>query len=56
MARGLVELLRDRLHVHQTDSDNWQVTGSYTLAYFKDASPLREQWFIGSNGISTSVR
>ena len=32
-------------------SDNWQVTGSYTLAYFKDASPLREQWFIGTDGI-----
>ena len=32
-------------------NDNWQLTGSYTLAYFKDASPLREQWFIGSNGI-----
>jgi hypothetical protein len=32
-------------------SDNWQLSGSYTLAYFKDASPLREQWFIGSNGI-----
>ena len=32
-------------------SDNWQLSGSYTLAYFKDASPIREQWFIGSDGI-----
>jgi carboxypeptidase family protein len=32
-------------------SDNWQLSGSYTLAYFKDASPLREQWFIGTDGL-----
>ena len=31
--------------------DNWQLSGSYTLSYFKDASPIREQWFIGSDGI-----
>ena len=31
-------------------SDNWQLTASYTLAYFKDATPLREQWFIGTDG------
>jgi hypothetical protein len=32
-------------------SDNWQLSGSYTLAYFKDEAPLREQWFIGSDGL-----
>jgi hypothetical protein len=32
-------------------SNNWQFSGSYTLAYFKDSAPLREQWFIGSDGI-----
>jgi hypothetical protein len=32
-------------------SDNWQLTGSYTLAYFKDAPPVREQWFIGTDGL-----
>ena len=32
-------------------SNNWQLSGSYTLAYFKDASPVREQWFIGNDGI-----
>jgi hypothetical protein len=32
-------------------SDNWQASASYTLAYFKDAAPLREQWFTGSDGL-----
>ena len=32
-------------------SDNWQMSGSYTLAYFKDSNPRREQWFIGSDGL-----
>ena len=32
-------------------SDNWQLSGSYTLSYFKDASPRREQWFIGDDGL-----
>ena len=32
-------------------SDNWQASASYTLAYFKDAAPLREQWWIGSDGL-----
>jgi hypothetical protein len=31
--------------------DNWQLSGSYTLAFFKDAAPLREQWFIGTGGL-----
>jgi len=34
-------------------SDNWQLTTSYTLAYFKDAYPRRDQWFIGSDGFAT---
>ena len=32
-------------------ADNWQLSGSYTLAYFNDAAPLREQWFLGSDGL-----
>jgi hypothetical protein len=32
-------------------SDNWQMSASYTLAYFKDANPRREQWLIGSDGL-----
>ena len=34
-------------------SDNWQLTTSYTLAYFKDAYPRRDQWFIGADGLAT---
>ena len=34
-------------------SDNWQLSTSYTLAYFKDASPRRAQWFIGDDGLAT---
>jgi hypothetical protein len=34
-------------------SDNWQLSASYTLAYFKDAYPRRDQWFIGSDGFAT---
>jgi len=34
-------------------SDNWQVSGSYTLAFFKDQAPRREQWLIGSDGLVT---
>jgi hypothetical protein len=32
-------------------SDDWQLSTTYTLAYFKDAYPLREQWFIGDDGL-----
>ncbi len=35
-------------------SDNWQMSGSYTLAHFRDANPRREQWFFGSDGMVTS--
>jgi hypothetical protein len=34
-------------------SDNWQLSASYTLAYFKDAYPRRDQWFIGDDGLAT---
>jgi hypothetical protein len=33
--------------------DNWQLSASYTLAYFKDAYPRRDQWFIGADGLAT---
>jgi hypothetical protein len=32
-------------------SDNWQLSGSYTLSYFNDAAPLREQWLLGDDGL-----
>jgi hypothetical protein len=35
-------------------SNNWQMSASYTLAYFKDANPRRELWFIGSDGLVDS--
>jgi hypothetical protein len=34
-------------------SNNWQASASYTLAYFKDARPVRNQWLIGSDGLVT---
>ncbi|MBI4886091.1 MAG: TonB-dependent receptor [Acidobacteria bacterium] len=34
-------------------ADNWQATASYTLAYFKDQFPRRQQWVIGSDGLVT---
>ena len=37
-------------------SDNWQLSTSYTLAYFRDAYPRRDQWFIGSDGFVTHER
>ena len=55
------EWLAGRSNYYGTDftltkrySDNWQMSGSYTLAYFKDANPPREQWFIGSDGLVTT--
>jgi len=33
-------------------ADNWQLSASYTLAYFKDAYPPRHQWFIGGDGFA----
>ena len=31
-------------------SDNWQLTASYTAAWFKDMRPDRMTWAVGSNG------
>jgi Carboxypeptidase regulatory-like domain/TonB dependent receptor-like, beta-barrel len=32
-------------------SNRWQATGTYTLAYFRDARPYRDQWYLGDNGV-----
>src|SRR5262245_10741205 len=32
-------------------SNRWQASGTYTLAYFRDAKPLRDQWYLGDNGV-----
>jgi hypothetical protein len=32
-------------------SHRWQATATYTLAYFRDARPFRDQWYIGDNGV-----
>ncbi len=32
-------------------SDRWQASGTYTLAYFRDAKPVRDQWYLGNNGV-----
>ena len=31
-------------------SDNWQLTASYTAAWFKDRLPARAEWVVGSEG------
>jgi hypothetical protein len=57
---GLVnlELLEGRSNYHAGDftftkrfSNRWQATATYTLSYFKDAAPIRDQWYLGSNGV-----
>lgn len=32
-------------------SRRWQATATYTLSYFRDANPRRDQWYLGSNGV-----
>jgi len=32
-------------------SHRWQATATYTLAYFRDARPVRDQWYQGDNGV-----
>ena len=32
-------------------SHRWQATGTYTLSYFRDARPIRDQWYLGDNGL-----
>ena len=59
---GLVnfELLEGWSNYHAGDftltkrfSNRWQATATYTLAYFRDASPARDQWFVGPDGVAT---
>lgn len=53
-----LELLEGWSNYHGTDftltkrfSDRWQLSGTYTVAFFKDAAPNRDQWFLGADGI-----
>jgi hypothetical protein len=53
-----LELLDGWSNYHGTDvtftkrfSNRWQANASYTLAFFKDANPRRDQWFLGPDGI-----
>ena len=32
-------------------SDNWQLSATYTLAYFYDAEAVPDQWYLGDDGI-----
>ncbi len=32
-------------------SHRWQATATYTLAYFKDGLPPRQQWYLDANGV-----
>jgi len=32
-------------------SHRWQANATYTLAFFKDATPIRDQWYLGADGI-----
>jgi len=52
------ELLDGWSNYHGTDftftkrfSHRWQANATYTLAFFKDANPNRDQWYLGSDGI-----
>jgi hypothetical protein len=52
------ELLDGWSNYHGTDftftkrfSNRWQANATYTLAFFKDANPRRDQWYLGSDGI-----
>ena len=51
------ELLEGRSNYNAADftftkrfSHRWQGSATYTLARFKDADPVRDQWYIGSDG------
>jgi hypothetical protein len=57
---GLVnfELLEGWSNYHAGDftltkrfSNRWQATGTYTLGFFRDAEPLRDQWYVGNDGV-----
>jgi len=52
------ELLEGRSNYNAGDftftkrfSHRWQASATYTLSRFMDADPLRDQWYIGSDGI-----
>jgi hypothetical protein len=32
-------------------SNRWQAMATYTLAYFRDARPVRPQWYLGDDGV-----
>jgi len=32
-------------------SNRWQAMATYTLAYFRDARPIRPQWYLGDDGV-----
>ena len=58
---GLVnfELLEGWSNYHAGDftltkrfSNRWQATATYTLASFKDAAPIRDQWYLGPDGVA----
>jgi hypothetical protein len=53
-----LELLEGWSNYNATDftitkrfSHRWQGSATYTLSQFKDAEPLRDQWYIGSDGV-----
>ncbi|MGH9255867.1 MAG: TonB-dependent receptor [Vicinamibacterales bacterium] len=57
---GLVnfELLEGWSNYHAGDftfakrySNRWQASATYTISWFKDAAPVRDQWYLGSNGV-----
>jgi hypothetical protein len=57
---GLVnfEMLEGWSNYHGVDltwtkrfSNRWQATATYTRASFKDATPIRDQWYLGENGV-----
>jgi len=54
----LLEYLGGYSNYHGTDftftkrfSHRWQATATYTLAFFKDGLPPRQQWYLDSNGV-----
>jgi hypothetical protein len=57
---GLVnlELLEGWSNYHGVDltwtkryRDRWQAMATYTVSSFKDAQPMRDQWYVGSDGV-----
>jgi hypothetical protein len=53
-----LELLDGWSNYHGTDftftkrfSHRWQANATYTLAFFKDANPRRDQWYLGADGV-----